>query len=167
MPSIGTAVLARFLSLVLLLAVMVPARALDTDATRQTLKGIKTVLVDVRGVHEEAIRYGITKSSIQTDVELKLRRAGIKVSADAGMILSLRVELIKVYPGDAWIYDIELEFYQRVQLERDPEVRATVPTWSSAGDLGVVTASQTQLLRDAIKDQIDVFLNAYLSANPK
>lgn len=48
-------------------------------ASPDTLKGLKGVYVVIEDLNEEVIKDGLTVDAIRTDVELKLRLAGIPV----------------------------------------------------------------------------------------
>ena len=70
----------RALSLMgVLLVAATAATALDTQGTRETLRGLEGVEVLVENLSPEVERDGIDKTTIKTDVELKLRQTGIKV----------------------------------------------------------------------------------------
>ena len=55
----------------------------DSEYSRPTLRGLNSVFVLVEEVDPEIERDGLTASQIKTDVELKLRLAGIKVFSRA------------------------------------------------------------------------------------
>lgn len=75
MPRVGAWIL---LILVLGLAGS-PAVAMDTELSRSTLKGLRGVSVMIESLEPEVERDGLSRSTIETDVELKLRQAGITV----------------------------------------------------------------------------------------
>jgi hypothetical protein len=54
-------------------------RADDTENNRRTLRGLKGMEAFVASLQPEVEQTGLTKSAIQTDVESKLRQAGILV----------------------------------------------------------------------------------------
>ena len=56
-----------------------PVVAQDNNFSRATLKGISIVPVVVENLPPGASALGLTKDVIQTDVELKLRLAGMRV----------------------------------------------------------------------------------------
>ena len=58
---------------------------------------------------------------------------------------------------------ITVELYQFARLVRNGEP-AFVTTWGLAG---VIANPSAQGIRDHIKDRVDIFLNAWLSVNPK
>jgi len=62
------------------------------------------------------------------------------------------------------MYDITLEFKQYVTLVRSPSAQAYGATWST-GYMGY--NPQLRDIRDKMKDRVDIFINAYLSVNPK
>ena len=63
----------------LLLTAVSLSRASDGPLDRDTLRGLSAVQVLVEKLDDDAKRAGFDVNTIQTDVELKLRLAGIKV----------------------------------------------------------------------------------------
>jgi hypothetical protein len=163
------------LGMVLLLAASA-ATAEDNESSRRSLKGLKGVHVAVENLSAEVERDGLNETSIQTDVELKLRQAGIRVLTAAEMFAApgRPILFINVNPksdargvGVLYAFFIDVELRQSVQLDRDPSIwPGTAATWNVAS-IGTVGRSNLRELRDIIKDQVDQFINAYLSVNPK
>src|SRR5262249_54568980 len=107
--------------------------------------------------------------TFQTDVELKLRQAGIKVLNNderlrtPGMpYLYVNINPLHQRPGEMGSYSIRIEVTQNATLERNGEF-VVVPTWSDSA-AGTGDVSNT---RSSVKDLVDEFLNAWLSVNPK
>jgi hypothetical protein len=137
------------------------------DASVATLKGIRALFVLVEDLPDGAKTLGLTKEAIQTDIEPKLRLAGIRVvTQEDGRKLPgapfLYVDAHVMPSGEAANIDVEL--HQDVLLKRKDDLAVVVSTWS----VGYLMSNPTaQAIRDAIKDQVDTFLNAWLSVNPK
>jgi hypothetical protein len=53
--------------------------AMDTEDTRATLRGVEGVLVVVEDLGDDVEQAGLTRQQLQTDVELRVRQAGIRV----------------------------------------------------------------------------------------
>ena len=167
-----------FLGIVLILTLISPlVFAMDTESTRATLKGFTGMMVVIEAITPEIEKDGLTKSQIQTDVELKLRMAVLKVlTIEEGVQEEgkpyLYVNLNAHKRADSsYIYKTRVEFKQEAFLRRNPillkehpSYLPTVATWST-GSLGI--NSSLSDIRNIIKDRIDIFLNAYLSVNPK
>jgi hypothetical protein len=152
----------------LLLSLAPIARAGDTENERRTLKGLKGMEVFIVAIPPAAEQNGLTKSAIQTDVELKLRQAAITVlDLKPGQPwLSVEVEM-GIRTESPWTYSISVELHQSVILTRDPSIFFSDATTWSAGSFGSVPKAQVGTLRDDIKDIVDKFVNAYLAVNPK
>jgi hypothetical protein len=146
------------------------AYAIDNEISRQTLKGLKGVYVLVEPPLESVKKEGLTTDVIRTDVELKLRLAGIPVLSREECLkepghpcLYVDPHIMKSNLG-TYIYNTDLEVTQLILLERSHDIRTTAATWS-IWTLG--TTPNLRTIRHDIKDQVDKFINAYLSVNPK
>ncbi len=133
----------------------------DDEYARRSLAGLAGVDVVIEGLSSGADKLGLTKDAIQTDVELKLRLAGMQIVALSSVFLWISVTVTK--SGNA--ADILVELDQPVRLVRDPTILTpTGCTWSKS----TVGANPTaEGIRNIIKDSVDSFLNAWLSENPK
>jgi hypothetical protein len=132
-----------------------------------TLKGIDAIYVVVEELPDGAKALGLTKEATQTDVELKLRLAGMRVVTKS--------EWFRL-PGNPYLYvtinmtkgataaAIAVALNQNVLLERNSAAASGATTWSKEG---VLSNPDAQFVRDRTKDLVDEFLNAWLSVNPK
>jgi hypothetical protein len=163
---------------ILLLTVTSAAAQGDDKYSRRSLMGLKGVYVLVTILPAEAEAGGLNRSAIQTDVELKLRQAGIKVLTETEATAvpgapSLYVEA--TLPGGKgttttglYACSLNVRLEQIVRLERDPITGIlAATTWSAPGIVGMVGQENLRMLRDTIKDMVDQFINAWLSVNPK
>ncbi len=164
----------------LLMILLGMAWGFDDEGSRETLRGIKGVRVVVESIEPEIEEAGLTRSQVQTDVELKLRTAGLNlltpeernkeiIRASGGAYLYVNPHILKLhkipsyFQVDVYVFSIDLELYQAVYLMRNKK-RAAALTWST-GVLG--TNRDLGKIRSEIKDRVDVFLDAWLSVNPK
>lgn len=159
-----------------LLFVMIAAA--DDEIQRKTLAGLQGVAVEVVPLDDPQVeRDGLSPSAIQTDVELRLRQAGIPVLSreqsfrtPGKPFLVLSIGALKATPSsglDIYPYSIKLTFEQLVILARSPGTRGLAVTWSATGKTGVVGRERLSTIRDNVRDMVDQFINAYLAANPK
>lgn len=142
------------------------ARASDPDS----LRGVGSM--DVAVVQSALGISSLTDKAIQTDVELKLRVAGIKVDSSAipvGIpVLSVTVnwlapEVAGLHFG--YSYVVSVQFHQLVTAKTGWQGSAC--TWESAS-IGVSPLEDAgRRIRQAVKDAVDEFLNDYLSVNPR
>jgi hypothetical protein len=145
------------------------ARAQDTKPQNASLKGITAVYVLVEDLPDGAKVLGLTKDAIQTDVELKLRLAGMRVVttqeewAKLPGSPSLYVN-VNVSDSSARAASIDVELDQNALLELNSHFAIGVTTWSTGA---VIVNPSVEGTRDWIKDDVDKFLNAWLSVNPK
>jgi len=148
----------------------------DDEANRKTLAGLNGVQVWVGSIPDEVQRDGLDTMQIRTDVELKLRQAGIPVPTEQqslsrvnAPVLYVNIGALKRRPGVVlYAFWANVELHQFVRLTRNPAVTVRVATWSAPGALGMVGQENLRShVRDEIRDQTDRFINAYLAANPK
>ena len=143
------------------------SRASDDEYTRESLKGLKGVRVVIENIDPEVERAGLTKASIRTDVELKLRLAGIPVLSEKTYGPFLYVQTA-VFPSRSgyWPFCIIVALHQDVILARDRSIFVPANSWDVTY-VGLVGKGSARKVRDEIKDMVDDFINAYLSVNPK
>lgn len=144
----------------------------DFEADRATLKGLQGVEVTVEGLRPEAVEDGLTQDQLQTDVELRLRKVGIRVltkeekaRTPGSPWLYVRVNTLRGDTG-LYAYSIEVDLYQTVLLERDSSISTTTPTWATSTIATVGARGMPRSVRGSVGDKVDQFVNAYLAMNP-
>ncbi|MBZ5727440.1 MAG: hypothetical protein LAP87_20885 [Acidobacteriia bacterium] len=157
------------LSAVLLgiVSVASPALMASDDNGTPTLRGIKAMSVVVENINPDAVRDGLTADQLKTDVELRLRRVGIKVSESAVPYLYVRVTVVRGAVNQSqYAYSCRVVFEQPVTVKANG-VLTLVPTWSTGNIALVGSQRMSREVRDDVGDQVDEFSNAFLSVNPK
>src|SRR5437879_10829863 len=88
----------------------------DSQHTRKTLAGVKGVGVAVEPIKEDAERDGLGRDQVNTDVELKLRQAGVTVLTQekawswAGAVYFIEnFQTSKTTQGDLSAYNVHLD----------------------------------------------------------
>lgn len=145
-----------------------PVIAGDSKYDRETLRGVRRFFVVVEGLDADAGRLGLIREQLQTDVELRLRRAGVNVIDRGGENFSyLYVQPTVLLRTDFAIcaYNISMEFVQPANVGM-PGVSTQVTTWSVDRLVLISSSKASQMLRTTLADLVDEFLNAYLSVNP-
>ncbi len=171
--------LSRILSpaaLVLPLALLTVGRAPaeDSELSRNTMRGVQGVQVVGEDLKDGARQDGLNEKDIQTDAELKLRLAGIKVLTQSQQrvttpgfpFLYIHVNTMLNRGGTLYAVNCEVSLIQEVLLARDPSISYSAATWSTTA-VGTIGKDRLPQERDSIKDLVDQFLNAYLAVNPK
>jgi hypothetical protein len=150
-----------------------PARV---DLNSESLIGIKSLSVLVEKLSPDAESRGLSRNTLKTDVELRLRRTGVRISSaqdhrltadDPELYLNVNVLCSHQASLPLCADNVSLQLRQRVTPLRDQTNETDASTWdaSTVGILG-----ETNLVsgvREAVADLIDHFLNDYLAANPK
>jgi hypothetical protein len=150
-----------------------PAGAPDTPNERVTLVGLTGVHVVFDEVGEEGERKGLTRASLQAEVETRLRRAGLRVlspteamAAVGRPTLQLRVSLLPA-PGaaDLYVYSVDLAVRQHVRLTRDRSLESYAVTWSENRAVGAVRADRLGVVRTVLLQKVDDFVTAWRVSN--
>lgn len=147
-------------------------QAQDLNDLQQTFRGITVLSVQV--VMEEPCKAILDVNSIRTDVELRLRSAGISVTRNGGLeddgadvwVATSCMEIASQGRKNlGWAVHYEVYVRQDVLIRRT-QYRTTATTWRRGG-LGVGGTEIQETARRDIRDAVDQLLNDYLSANPK
>jgi len=150
----------------------------NTSQADDKLKGLGSVVVMVQ-LEDECKKIGLTESRCRTDIELRLRQAGIPVrQADNGKntnpsvgILYCYITVVALRRSDdslsGYAFRIDQDLYQNAKLVWNPSIHLGASTWErSALKAGPVRGTKGSI-RETIRDMADEFCNAYLAANPK
>ena len=139
----------------------------DSPSARATLKGITELQVVVETIDPEVERHGLTQVQLQTDLELRLTQAGIKVVSSAPASLCVNIQFMRIMLYRVYAYWLEVAIRQPVRLDRDLRLsHVAAPTWSLSGS-GVIPPQRVRELRSRVIEQVDQFISAYLKQNPK
>jgi hypothetical protein len=167
-------------------------RADDRARDRASLRGVKTVVVKVhtfeRDWASELAKAGLTESFLQASIERQLERSGIMVIAEEASkrdetegILNVRVKFVdpeppkktfiideeeeiqRFDPKKRYVYAIRLNFRQPASLRRNPEATISAITWQTES----VGMRRLAAIREDFESVVNVFIEAYLSENPK
>ena len=146
-----------------------PLAASDTQIDRASLTGLAVISVEVEDLGPLAGKLGLTAAGVQTDVERRLRAAGITITPDADAYLYVHVTVAD--PGGALPlpYVVDVSLMQEVTLPRGVKTRTPLqcPTWS-LNRLGLTTSDRLRpILTERINEFVDQFVTAYRSVNPK
>jgi hypothetical protein len=139
------------------------------------LRGLGAIGVLVEDVPSDLQQDGLTVDDLQTDVELRLRQAGIRVltvtmrerlKIPVSPFLSVWIVSKKVSSGH-YAFSISVSLMQQVHLSRNPSIEMSAMTWHAASVGYVSNPGIRRNLRQYVSDTVDRFINAYLAVNPK
>jgi hypothetical protein len=135
---------------------------------KESLKRLPGVVVIVEDLSSQMVDAGVNKDQIQQDVELRLRKADIRVlsrDTSSAPVIDVIIGGVKVPKTNATAYAISLTLSQRVILERDPSIKLYAQTWWAGVSVGYVINGTE--IRNELGDVVDSFINDYLSQNPR
>lgn len=157
-------------------------RPVFTDAAENRIPfhGLKAVAVFVENIDPEALKDGLSKEQIKTEVESRLREAGIKVvPIDKSLIiptspyLYIIVNTVKFSSGLEYVYGTSVQLKQVVGIDRGKGVIPRTAllwatTWEKSDGVGITSVEDlVGNVREHINDKVDAFINDYLAENPK
>lgn len=143
-----------------------------------TLKGLEGIEVLVEEFKPEVEDF-ITVLQVQTDTELKLRDAGIRIFTkeenekahpQRKPYLYIKITSYKIpVKKDILPFNVEMSLKQKVQLQGCPEFSDQSffsPTWYR-NSVSIVSWKNPTEIRDVISELTDTFIKAYLKAGGK
>jgi len=154
--------------LLLALTWFAASQVVADEFDRESLKGLRTVRVVVERIEPAAERQGLSSASVQTDVELKLRQAGIAVESSARAWIYVNVNVL--VPSQQYAplaYCVQLDLHQSAALTRNPQIVVTAVTWQGTGAVGIVPVGQLSRVRESVRDMVEQFINDWLAVNGK
>ena len=137
----------------------------DGAIQRSSLRGLKTVQVIVECAATDATGE-LPTSTLQTEVELRLRLAGLEVKAGRDSHLHICVQPLQLQTTDCCVYSVKVELNQAASLTRDSTIFLPMRTWHTELIGFVQTKKLNEAIQDAVSDLMDQFVNACLSVNP-
>jgi hypothetical protein len=152
-----------------ILAISTCAFAYMKQGEEEVLQGLEAVYVKVERLKAEMEQDGLFASTLQTDVELKLRLAGIKVLSEEQWLenpdspyLYLCVDAFKYSEG--YVYRIQVSLREPVMVLRK-RTKTIATTLRIRDELGI-TADLSEI-REEAQDLVDEFIKAWQNANRK
>lgn len=159
------------LSLFALASISGRAQSDSPSPSQRSLRGLQGISVQVMRFDAEV--QGVSLKQIQTDVELRLRKSGIRVLPFSSVsrlegqpFLWISVLALK-NPLGVSVYSVNVELWQDVKLKRNPAISVSAATYVVEPRLVVVDSRNIKQLREDLSDCVDTFINDYLAMNPK
>jgi hypothetical protein len=157
-----------------LLGLLSPAVAIDTPNERITLVGLTGVHVVVYQARTESVQGWPTRSSLQAEVEGRLRLAGLRpLGANEALrsvgrpTLELRVSLARSrHAHQLYVFSVDLALRQQIQLARARTIESFAITWSEPPEVGTVESEHFSVVLNAARAKVDQFIAAWRAANP-
>jgi hypothetical protein len=150
-------------------AISTGAYAYITHGEEDVLSGLEAVGIKVERLKAEMEQDGLFTDTLQSDIELKLRLAGIKVLSEEQWrenpntpFLYLFVDAFKHSEG--YIYRVQLSLREPVTVLRKG-TKTTATTLRIRDELGI--AAHLSEIRDEAQDLVDEFIKAWQNVNRK
>lgn len=144
-----------------------------------SLYSLDGVLIVIEDIQWDTDGLFLNREQIKTDIELKLRAANIRIldekehsQAHGQPYLRLNITPIAL-PDNSICMSYQLELKQSMFLDRQLDTAERMPTgylpattWEKGGII-FCHQSNNRMIRDCIKDKVDMLVNDFLTANPK
>ncbi len=137
----------------------------------ESMRDLKGIYVSIERLTSEIRNDGLTENVIRKDVELMLRKAGIKVfsknewfDVEGSPCLYVNANVLKLLATREYIYSVNISLKQTVYPIRKPIEISGAATWSIGGIIGIT--HDLKKIRASVKEQVEEFIKAYLGVNP-
>jgi hypothetical protein len=135
------------------------------------LKGIRLVIMFEPGEVLDQTQRAEVLTLLQSEAKSKFLKAGIplfqyaqEIEAAGSPQLLITITLNKPN-GFVHPLDTRVKLLQKVRLARDPAIELDVTTWETFGIGG--PELEVQMIHSQIATEVDMFIEDYLTANPK
>jgi len=131
----------------------------ETSNETAALKGLRVIGVLVEDIKPDVEKEGITSRFIQTDVELRLRRAGLRVLSEDEIRMSLapflyvNISLLKIEGSEVYAATISVNLMELVTVDRNKE-RIHATTWS-ADSTAILGKERLRRIKESVGDKLD------------
>ena len=138
---------------------------------RPSLRGLKGVEVLASAILPDNEAQGFTRSRLQSDIETRLRTAGIGVLTPEESVTTPGSPFlhVKVFSQESelggFVCRIAVDLHQDVVLERDPSVRVIAATWRTEW-IGALRHLTADGVREKLNVCLDRFIADYSALNP-
>lgn len=149
---------------------------------KENLQGMKAIYIAVEDINSDIGTTNLTTKQIETDVQLKLQKAGIRTATEDEWInnenigsLNLNINLLR--PPDKLagvdnlsrliVYTIQLNIYDIIRQKREPSKHTLAATYMVTSQMGIIGTNELGRLRSTIGNSVDAFVKDYLAMNPK
>ena len=150
------------------------AFAVDSELTRQTMKGFPGVYVVVEemqsNIEKHTKKFGLTKLQLQADTERRLVENGVRVLSKDEWLKTPGKPVLYVGVNTHeterywYAYDIKVEIQQIVYMEANPKIQALATTWC-INMTGLTNIGKLDIIRSDTGVLIGKFVEAFKGTN--
>ena len=137
----------------------------------KTLKGLHVVQVVIEDVDSDLASAGVTKDTLQINVEQQIKDAGIKVfdeddwkSDSAHPYQYIRVNSMKSGDDKFFAFSLDVELHQDVNLTRDSDIDTLATTWET-GSFGILESEHVKRLYKSVTKEVGEFIDDFNAQN--
>ena len=148
--------------------------ATSTRTERQTLEGLKRVLVEVEVLRQGEVSVELNQTVVRGDIQttldtLGIRRQGLPEAEKNGNILGLTIAVMHPESDGKmsgfYVYTVELVLRQRVKLVRKRGVRASAITWMASTTGCAIPDELNSSVHRSVMSVLEMFAEDYREVN--
>jgi hypothetical protein len=139
-----------------------------------TMTGVNGVGISIEKIDLKAKLGGLTEKKIRETVEGVLRTAGVSILPESQMqknpdspYIFVTVNTYNDERAVLYAFHVQVEFRQKVRLDRNSSGPFVATTWQSGDIVGLVGEDKISTITDAIGKCTTEFTIAYLKGNEK
>jgi hypothetical protein len=147
------------------------------DRPDPALAGVRQLYIVILPPDAEPNKDGLNRKDLEAAVENKISQAGIKIvdaiqrehtlRSLAIPELRININMLKIEEPNQYIFHIETSLAKKVYLTKDGSRYIKADLWEAEPTMQAASAEGvTAAVTDAVSEQVDAFIHAYLAANP-
>lgn len=137
------------------------------------LTGIEVVFVTINPPSADPNKYSSWMYKLDRKLKERLQKNNLVVNPSMGgnlwdsSILRVDLELLNLQSSQQWVFLVQTSLGRAVTLPTQQDIYMTVDVWKTEPVMKVVSEeNMPAAVTDAVLEQIEEFIHAYLAANP-
>ncbi len=136
----------------------------QTAASRESLRGLNGVFINILPIAKDAQSDGLSTSQIQKIIETELRKAGITIQSaplpsNENANLSIVIDTIK-HPQGVYVFTVSVSVVQEAQITHgQKQGRFPVETYGTIA-LGLTTPNRMDIIYEPLKEKLGEFIKS-------
>ena len=163
------------ITIILLLCLVMPFPSFiyAQELARNTLRGVESVYIMMDELSPGLEKRGLFKDALVEEIAIKLNEVDIhRLTKEEWEkcidkpVLYINISTVKTGLS-YYVYSMNIQFFQKASLLRDPSIQKLSMTWRTQGYLGFTRGKNlSKSIHSGMEEIINEFVADYLTANP-